>query len=146
MRNRGVHSGTAEDPETGTSVIRIGWMRKKDHPLPEADKLVEYLRKVGFVVEFVTLDDVNNAGPWDYPLIVIEAGEQLDVSIMDLVVELRVSALSMIIVLLNDATSKQIAHALRTGADAVWSLTEPEQVLYARAKALLRRWLSGSND
>lgn len=142
MLNSGMHSGMAVESESDVTTVKIAWLMKENQAHPESELLIEYFQKVGFVVERVSLEDLSRAAPGNYPLIIIEAEDQVNAEVMDIVIELRVSTISMIVLLLNQTTSAQVAQALRTGADAVWSHEEPEQVIYARAKALLRRWLS----
>jgi DNA-binding response OmpR family regulator len=142
MLNSGMHSGMAVESESDVTTVKIAWLMKENQVHPESELLIEYFEKVGFVVERVPLEDLSLAAAGNYPLIIIEAEDEANAEVMDIVIELRVSTISMIVLLLNQITSAQVAQALRTGADAVWSHEEPEQVIYARAKALLRRWLS----
>jgi DNA-binding response OmpR family regulator len=142
MLNSGMHSGMAVESESDVTTVKIAWLMKENQVHPESELLIEYFQKVGFVVERVSLEDLSLADPGTYPLIIIEAEDQVNAEVMNIVVELRVSTIAMIVLLLSQTTSAQVAQALRTGADAVWSHEEPEQVIYARAKALLRRWLS----
>jgi DNA-binding response OmpR family regulator len=142
MLNSGMHSGMAVESESDVTTVKIAWLMKENQVHPESELLIEYFEKVGFVVERVSLEDLSLVAPGDYPLIIIEAEDEVNAEVMDIVIELRVSTISMIVLLLNQTTSAQVAQALRAGADAVWSHEEPEQVIYARAKALLRRWLS----
>jgi DNA-binding response OmpR family regulator len=142
MLNSGMHSGMAVESESDVTTVKIAWLMKENQVHPESELLIEYFEKVGFVVERVPLEDLSLAAAGNYPLIIIEAEDEVNAEVMDIVIELRVSTISMIVLLLNQITSAQVAQALRTGADAVWSHEEPEQVIYARAKALLRRWLS----
>jgi DNA-binding response OmpR family regulator len=142
MLNSGMHSGMAVESESDVTTVKIAWLMKENQVHPESELLIEYFQKVGFVVERVSLEDLSLADPGTYPLIIIEAEYQVNAEVMNIVVELRVSTIAMIVLLLSQTTSAQVAQALRTGADAVWSHEEPEQVIYARAKALLRRWLS----
>jgi DNA-binding response OmpR family regulator len=142
MVDSGMHSGMAVESESDIAIVKIAWILHASQVHPESELLMEYFRKVGFVVEPVALEDLSDVNTKNYPLIIIEAEEPLNAEVMDLVVALRISTTSMIVLLLNQTTSAQVAQALRTGADAVWSHEEPKQVIYARAKALLRRWLS----
>ncbi|MGB5052365.1 MAG: hypothetical protein WBO46_25670 [Caldilineaceae bacterium] len=71
----------------------------------------------------------------------LDAFESLEGSIETIVARIRFESRVPLIMLTDGYSTEQLVTALTAGADAIWSLNTPVELLLARCKALLRRWM-----
>jgi DNA-binding response OmpR family regulator len=101
---------------------------------------VQYLQEENFVIYPVSPKQLSSTNRLDFQIFLIEAQDRLDAALLELIVEVRVQSLALIVILMEDPTSAEVVQLLGHGADAVWTINEPVQVLRARTKSLLRRF------
>lgn len=118
---------------------KVVWLSQRSEPHWGAEFLVRYLQEEKFVICCATRSQLRSANIEDYQLFLIEARDAAETALLETILELRGQTLSLIVILLEEASSAQVVQLLGSGADAVWMVNEPMQVLRARARSLLRR-------
>ncbi|MBX2998277.1 MAG: hypothetical protein KF893_07155 [Caldilineaceae bacterium] len=87
----------------------------------------------------ITRSHIRSSNLQNYRIFLLEAKDTLDAALLDVILELRVQTLALIVILMEEPTSTEVVQLLGNGADAVWAINEPRQVLRARTKSILRR-------
>jgi DNA-binding response OmpR family regulator len=121
------------------NIEKVVWLSQRSEPHWGAEFLVRYFQEENFVIYCATQSQLRSAKIEDFQLFLIEAKDAADAAILEMILDLRVQTLALIVILVEEASSAQVVQLLGSGADAVWMVNEPIQVLRARAKSLLRR-------
>lgn len=119
---------------------KVAWLSQSSPPHWGAKFLVRYLQEEKFTVHPATYHQLQSIDLQGYQIFLIEAQDRLDATLMETLLELRVQTLALIVILMAEPTSAEVVQLLGHGADAVWTINEPTQVLRARTKSLLRRF------
>src|SRR5690606_34608278 len=99
------------------------------------------LREHGLVVEVTCLEEVSSDQLAAADLVMFNAFEQLEGILETVVKRVRLESRVPLIMVTNGHSTEQLVVALMAGVDAIWSLHTSTDVLVARCKAVLRRWI-----
>jgi DNA-binding response OmpR family regulator len=119
---------------------KVAWLSQRGQPHWGIKFLVRYLQEERFVIYPITKSQLRSTNLQDYQIFLIEAKDRLDAALLEMTLELRVQTLALIVIVMEEPTSAEVVQLLGNGADAVWTINEPVQVLRARTKSLLRRF------
>lgn len=119
---------------------KVAWLSQRSQPHWGVKYLVRYLQEEKYVIYPISRSKLRSTNLQDYQIFLIEAKDRLDATLLEMTLELRVQTLALIVILMEEPTSAEIVQLLGNGADAVWTTTEPAQVLRARTRSLLRRF------
>src|SRR5690606_17869046 len=115
------------------------WLRQRRPLTEKAHLLKDEMAKHALSVELKDLFDWTPLQFAGTDLILLEAFDRIDGTAETIVTRIRLESRVPIIMLADSYSIDQLVAALATGADAIWSLSTPVEVLIARCKALLRR-------
>lgn len=118
---------------------KVAWLSQRSEPHWGIKFLMRYLQEEDYRVYPVTRNQLHSAKFEDCQIFVIEVQDRVDSTLLETILDLRVQTLALIIILMEDPSSAEVVQILGNGADAVWTLNEPAQVLRARTRSLLRR-------
>jgi len=123
-----------------TSPIRVAWLQQNPYHLPKALSLRTRFSEAGMQVNIHqwSIDDV---APLDCDLILFECFEIVEQEMMNFLLKLRFFTQAPLIILTDNYALDWSIWALRGGADAVFTVNMPDEVIVARSNALLRRWI-----
>ena len=119
---------------------KVAWLSQGSEPHWGAKFLVHYLQEEKFAIYPATQCQLRSLNIQDYQIFLLEVNGSDDDVLLKMILDLRVQTPALIVILVEKATSAQVVQLLGNGADAVWTIDEPTQVLRARAKSLLRRF------
>jgi DNA-binding response OmpR family regulator len=119
---------------------KVAWLSQRSQPHWGAKFLVHYLQEEKYVIYPITRSKLRSTNLQDYQIFLIEAKDRFDTALLEMTLELRVQTLALIVILMEEPTSGEVVQLLGNGADAVWAVNEPVQVLQARTRSLLRRF------
>lgn len=123
------------------SSVRIIWLQQKIQPLPKAVALRTRFGDAGMQVYLHQLSLETDA-KLEGELILLECFDMFEQEMMKVVFTLRQLTQAPLIVLTDNHTLDWSIRALHSGADAIFTVNMPDDVIVARSKALLRRWVS----
>lgn len=123
------------------SPVRIVWLEQKMHSLPKAMALRTRFGDTGMQVHLHQLSLETDA-KLDGELILLECFDMFEQEMMKVVFMLRQLTQAPLIVLTDNHSLDWSIRALHSGADAIFTVNMPDDVIVARSKALLRRWVS----
>lgn len=121
------------------SQLRIVWLQQMMQQLPKAFALRTRFVDAGMEVNIQQLDLANDIS-LDGELILMECFGTLEQEMMKSVIKIRLFTHAPLIVLTDNHTLDWSIRALYSGADAIFTVNMPDDVIVARSKALLRRW------
>jgi DNA-binding response OmpR family regulator len=107
------------------------------------EHLVQFLIREGLDVQVVDVFSICSSQLDRADLILLEALERVDAVTETVVSRIRLESRVPLVMLTDSHSTEQLVSALSAGVDAIWSLQSPPEVLLARCRALLRRWLPG---
>lgn len=134
----------ASFPVNSTKVrppMRVIWLQQTLQPLPKALALRSRFTNAGMQVELHHLD-LENGAPREGELILLECFGMFEQEMMQVLVNLRFFSKAPLIILTDNYALDWSLRALHSGADAIFTVNMPDDVIIARSKALLRRWVS----
>lgn len=124
--------------------FRLHWFRSGDIQRPKVTTLLDRFNSEGMEVHITDLSKGKKGSSQDFvgELIMLEC---VDVYEQEMLIRLdfvRQGSRAPLIVLTDNHTLDWSLLALREGADAIFTLNTPDDVIVARSNALLRRWPS----
>jgi hypothetical protein len=123
------------------SSVRVVWLQQTAHSLPKAVGLRTRFGDAGMQVHLQQRnDDVETK--LDGELILLECLGMYEQEMMIAVVTVRHLTQAPLIVLTDNHTLDWSIRALHSGADAIFTVNMPDEVIVARSKALVKRWVS----
>ena len=121
----------------------IIWLRY--HTDASYSRKLDYLARLfkanGTAMHVVDLLGLTAAQLIDTDLVILDTSERVDSIIEAVVMRIRQVSKVPIIVVAESYSPDQLVNVLTAGVDMVCSFSDPAEVLVARCKALLRRWL-----
>lgn len=122
------------------SSIRVAWVQQNLHQLPKALSLRTRFVEAGMEVNIHqwAIDDVI---PLECELIVLDCCPLVEQEMMKFLLKIRFFTQAPLIVLTDSHSLDGTISALRGGADAIFTVNMPDDVIVARSNALLRRWI-----
>jgi DNA-binding response OmpR family regulator len=121
---------------------RIIWLRQRRQMGENALKLQRGMKAQGFLLEIADVFDASSTQLANADLILLDAFDRVDGIVETIVARIRLESRVPLVMLTDGYSTEQLVTALTAGADAIWALNIPVEVLMARCKALLRRWMS----
>lgn len=123
-----------------SSPTRIAWLQQNFHQLPKAVSLRTRFSDAGMQVKLHqwTVEDV---APLECDLILFECFDRFEQEMIAFLAKIRLFSQAPLIVLTDNYALDWSICALRSGADAIFTVNMPDEVIFARSNALLRRWL-----
>ena len=123
---------------------RLLWFRTNHAQRPKVVTLIDRFDSAGMNIQ--VLDIVQEGGfnetHFNCALIMLECVEVIEQEMLARLDQVRAFSNAPLIVLTDNATLDWSLLALREGADAIFTLNTPDEVILARSTALLRRWHS----
>lgn len=120
--------------------VRIVWLQQKIQSVPKALALRTRFSDAGLQVYLQRTLDADTK--LDGELILLECFGMFEQEMMMAVYNVRHLSQAPLIVLTDNHTLDWSIRALHSGADALFTVNMPDDVIVARSKALLRRWVS----
>ena len=120
---------------------RIVWLRQPNRVDDKGQELYRRMQAQGLALTIVDAFDVTADELLSADLVLLDAFDSLEGSIEMVVARIRFESRVPLIMLTSGYSSEQLVTALTVGADGIWSLNTPVELLLARCNALLRRWL-----
>lgn len=122
------------------SSVRVAWIQQNLQQLPKALSLRTRFSDAGMSVNTHQwkFDDV---GPLECELILFDCCTMIEQEMMRFLLKIRFFSQAPLIVLTDNHTLDWSVTALRGGADAIFTVNMPDDVILARSNALLRRWI-----
>jgi DNA-binding response OmpR family regulator len=120
---------------------RVIWYQPSSQERAKSSSLVSKFSHNGMDVRVVHLDEEVLAQLAKTDLVMVVVGSQLDREINHLLDEIRANSRAPVVLLTDSYTLEWSISTLVAGADAVMMLSTPDEVIMARCKALLRRWM-----
>lgn len=120
---------------------RIVWLRQRNHLDDKGQRLLRQMQNQGLSLSVVDAFDVTSAQLQNADLVLLDASDSVEGSVDTIVARIRFESKVPLVMLTDGYSTEQLVTALTAGADAIWSLNTPLEVLLVRCKALLRRWL-----
>lgn len=146
------HSQPSEEPEkeqrqepivfSGIPKANIVWLRQQKDMDEKAQEVFDAMMRHGIHVTIADAFDVSADELERADLILLDAYSKVDGIVETIVSRIRFESQAPLIMLTSGFDADQLINALTAGADAIWSLNTPVDILVVRCRALLRRWLS----
>lgn len=133
-------AGFANNTKTRTP-LRLVWLQQTFQQLPKALALRTRFTDAGLQVNIHQLD-LEGGVPLEGELILLECFGMFEQEMMRVLLKLRLFSKAPLIILTDNCTLDWSLRALHSGADAIFTVNMPDDVIMARSKALLRRWVS----
>lgn len=131
-----LHRAHWSDPFSGSAVL---WLRARGHVNDRALDLQKAMKLQGLKLKVVDIFDVSAGQLAEADLIMLDGFERLDGTIETVLTSIRMEHRIPLVILTNGYSTEQLVTALTAGADAIWAVNIPFEVLLARCKAILRR-------
>lgn len=126
----------------GVPKARILWLRQQGELDDRARTVYDAMQSQGLDLTIVDAFTVSSKDLGEADLVLLDAFNKVDGTVSTLVSRIRFESRVPLIMLTDGYSTEQLISALTAGADAIWSLNTPVDVLILRCRALLRRWLS----
>lgn len=136
-----VHASFPVNNAKVRSPLRVVWLQQKLQQVPKALALRTCFTDAGMQVNLHQLDLEENTA-LDGELILLECLGMFEQEMMKVLVKLRLFSKAPLIILTDNYALDWSLRALHSGADAIFTVNMPDDVILARSKALLRRWVS----
>ena len=121
---------------------RVAWVRVTQDVNRNSERLSQMFTDEGLSVYVLEMDDNLYDHLPSFDLIMLESFGQVDVSTLAAVSSIRMGSRAPLVMLMSSYARTEMIDALQAGVDAVWALGMPKEMLLARCRALLRRWLA----
>lgn len=125
----------------GIGPARVVWLRQRNRLDSKGQELYRHMQEQGLSLTVADVFDVSHAELSRADLVLLDAFDSVEGSVETVVARIRYESKVPLIMLTDGYSIEQLVIALTAGADAIWSLNTPIDVLLVRCKALLRRWL-----
>lgn len=124
-----------------TASVRVVWYQPSGEERPKSASILSKFSQHGMDVQMVQLDKglIDQLSQVD--LIMIETASQSDQAVNLLIDDIRSNSRAPLVLLTDNYTLEWSISNLIAGADAIITVNTPDEVVVARCKALLRRWL-----
>jgi len=140
-----MNSGLIDAPlSPGNSTLgaaRVAWVRVTQDVNRNSERLSQMFTDEGLSVQVLEMNDNLYDHLPHFDLIMLESFGQVDASTISAVSSIRMGSRAPLVVLMSSYARNEMIDALYAGVDAVWALGMPREMLLARCRALLRRWL-----
>ena len=127
---------------SGLPKARIVWLRQSGALDEKAQQVYDAMTQQGLDLVVADALTVSTEELESADLVLLDAFDKVDGTVETVVARIRVESRVPLIMLTEGYSTEQLINALSAGADAIWSLNTPVDVLIVRCRALLRRWLS----
>ncbi|MFN8495109.1 MAG: hypothetical protein U0350_46330 [Caldilineaceae bacterium] len=127
--------------------ICIGWVRHATKEQIKSASLLNCLSNEGMDVWLVETNNVGNLVIEDivnFDLILFECFAPIENEMKAAVDRIRVYSRAPLLLLTDEQSATWAIDALHAGADAIFTVSTPDEVILARCNALLRRWLASA--
>jgi len=124
-----------------TSSIHVAWVQQNLYHSPKALSLRTRFSEAGMQIN-VHQWSIDDVAPVACDLIMLECFDIVEQEMINFLLKLRFFTQSPLVILTDNYTLDWSIWALRCGADAVFTVNMPDEVIVARSNALLRRWIS----
>ncbi|MBX3014325.1 MAG: response regulator transcription factor [Caldilineaceae bacterium] len=124
------------------SSARLAWVQRNLQPLPKAVSLRTRFATTGMEVS-VHQWQLEDIGPVECDLILFDSCTMTEQEMVRFLFKIRLFTQTPLIILTDNYTLDWAVSALRAGADAIFTINMPDDVILARSNALLRRWIAG---
>lgn len=131
-----LHRAHWSDRLNGAAIL---WLRARGQVNDRALDLQKAMKAQGMKLKVVDVFDVSASQLAEADLIMLDGFERLDGTIETVLASIRLEHRIPLVILTNGYSTEQLVTALTAGADAIWAVNIPLEVLLARCKALLRR-------
>ncbi|MEZ4678975.1 MAG: hypothetical protein R2932_32645 [Caldilineaceae bacterium] len=123
--------------------MRLLWFRMQRDQRPKVTTLLDRFDHAGMDVEIIMMSGHyhRNQNLPQCALIMLECVESVEHEMLAQLNEVRATSKAPLIVLTDNHTLDWSLLALREGADAIFTLNTPDDIILARSTALIRRWL-----
>jgi DNA-binding NarL/FixJ family response regulator len=119
---------------------KILWLCQRPQRDEGVNRLYRHIRSRGMDLHPADTLSVTSQQLADADLIFLDALGQVEGMVETVVSRIRLESRVPLVMLTDGHSTEQLVTALAAGADAIWSLNMPLEVLMARCEALLRRW------
>ena len=141
-------------PELTTSLsahmplqICIGWVRRPSKEQMKSASLRNSLTNEGMDVWLIETNNLATLVIEDlahFDLILFECFDPIESEMKAAVDRIRVYSRAPLLLLTDEQSATWAVDALHAGADAIFTVNTPDEVILARCNALLRRWLASA--
>lgn len=136
-----VHASFPVNNAKMRSPLRVVWLQQKLQQVPKALALRTCFTDAGMQVNLHQLN-LDEDASLEGELILLECLGMFEQEMMKVLAKLRLFSKAPLIILTDNYTLDWSLRALHSGADAIFTVNMPDDVILARSKALLRRWVS----
>ncbi len=140
-----VNSGVVESSlSIGRSQLEdawVAWVRVSPDVNKNSERLSQIFVDEGLHVQMLEMDEALYDNLPRYDLILLESFGQVDANTLAAVSSIRMGSRAPLVMLMSSYARTEMIDALQAGVDAVWALGMPREMLLARCRALLRRWM-----
>ena len=126
------------------SVIRVAWLRQPGRERAKIARLLKHFSNAGMKISMVEVSSGHNPlleQILGFDLILMEYFDHLENDMSAALSKIRTESRAPLMMLTDGQTTDWSVNALKAGADAIFNLNTPEDIILARCNALLRRWL-----
>lgn len=120
---------------------RVLWLQQAMPSDGIKERVESKLREAGFQVSTANLLTKRHIDLDKVDVILVDGFERLDAILESTLARVRIESQAPLIVLTSRQSTEETIMALTAGADAIWSLETPIELLIVRIKTLLRRWI-----
>jgi len=136
-----------QTPASDTFTVRIMWVRRSGKELSKRLSLFNRLSDEGMAIWVheapsvvgLVIEDIP-----DFDLILFEYFDHIESEIKAVISQIRLASRAPLMMLTDDQSVAWTVDALNAGADAIFTINTPDEVILARCNALLRRWLASA--
>ena len=125
-----------------TDVVRIAWLRRFPSTAEQVNSLLGQFSSAGMDVWLVNGENLPLEQILCFDLILLESSSNPSINIQAKLERIRSGSRAPLILLTDEYSVQWGIDALRAGADAILPFDSSSDVILARCRSLLRRWLS----
>ena len=131
--------------ESEQESIRVAWLRHVGGPHTRSSQIMRLFAEDGISIWVMDSEHTLLESILYFDLIVLEMNGRSVEDLTHALRTIRVDCHAPLLVLFPHKSSEFSLEALEAGADAAMTMAAPAAVVFARAKAMLRRWLPSDN-
>jgi hypothetical protein len=137
----GSHGESSPSP-----MIRVAWLKQPGRARAKSARLFTRFSNAGMKISIVEVSGSHTLLEQilGFDLILMEYFDHLEHEIHSALSKIRTESRAPLMMLTDSQTPEWSVNALKAGADAIFNLNTPEDIILARCNALLRRWLAQS--
>ncbi|MEM7124940.1 MAG: hypothetical protein AAF702_01350 [Chloroflexota bacterium] len=128
--------------ESAPDVIRIAWLRRFSTTAEQVNSLLETFSDAGIDVWLVNSEHLPLEQILCFDLILLESSSNSPSRIQTQLSRIRSGSRAPLILLTDQYSVQWSIDMLQAGADAILPLSSSPEIILARCRSLLRRWLS----